>query len=54
MKCTRCDKEHHNLDSEDFCEVCEGRFLEMVNELKLAWIHQKGHPEKKTLWVHVR
>lgn len=55
--CARCGHAIANdpLDDEskDFCCDCQTKFDEMVKQLKMAWIHQRGHPEKKTLYVHV-
>ena len=51
MSCPRCGKVA--IVSEPFCEVCQAKFDKMADTLRLAYIHQRGHPGKKTLWVHV-
>ena len=49
-KCPRCDGV---FVSSPFCKEHQEKFDKMVQTLRLAYIHQRGHPDKKTLWVNV-
>lgn len=49
-KCPRCDG---SFIDEPFCKEHQEKFDKMVETLRLAYIHQRGHPDKKTLWIHV-
>jgi hypothetical protein len=49
--CPRCG--NAAIIENPLCDDCQKKFDEMKNTLKLAYINQRGHPEKETLWVHV-
>ena len=52
MLCERCNKEPAQF-YDGFCWMCHADFIKLKEQLRLAFIHSYGHPDKKTLWVHL-
>jgi len=44
---------HYSFVNMKFCDECQKKFDKMVEQLRLAYIHQRGHPDNKTLWIHI-
>ena len=53
MSCPRCGKVAIINKTYPFCDDCQKNFDLMVEELRLAYIHQRFHPHKKLLWINI-